>query len=446
MIDRLGSILFFAAIAFLAFVGGAITVLSESFPHDYLRDAYRAGQALVQQRRETIPYQTDQWRVTRTAAKGVTMYDPTAAYDGYTLYTGAGDAAAHLIGMDGRVLHEWRRPYSAIWNQSAEAKATPNNPGGDELIFMDKARMLPNGDLLAIYVGAADTPWGYGMVKLDRESNVLWSYLGHTHHDFDIAPDGRIVALTNDFSHERVEGLGKLDEPYLDDFLVVLSADGKEMKKVSLLRALAKSRFKLLSLAIPAYGLGDPLHTNSVQVIDAALAKNFPFGKEGDVLVSFRDMSAIAVVSLEKEEVTWAMRGPWLWQHQARLLPNGHITLFDNLGGFRDDNGARVLEVDPKSGAVVWSYRGDDNNPLHSPLRSGAVVLPNDNVLITESDAGRVFEVTRKGKIVWNFVNPTRGGANGEMVAVATGGQRIDPGSLEPDLRAFLEIRKEASK
>ena len=442
MIERLGSILFVAAIAILAFVGGAITMLGESFPHEYLRDAYRAGQALVQQQKEATPYQSDQWRVARGSAKGVTMYDPTAAFDGYTLYTGAGDAAAHLIGMDGRVLLEWRRPFSAVWNESAPFA----KPQSDELVFMDKARMLPNGDLIAIYVGAADTPWGYGMVKLDRESNVLWSYLAHTHHDFDIAPDGRIIAPTNEFRRDKVAGLDKLEEPYLDDFLVVLSPDGKETKKISLLRALTKSRFKLLNLAIPSYGLGDPLHTNSVQYIDGALAKSFPFGKEGDVLVSFRDMSAIAVVSLEEEKVTWAMRGPWLWQHQARLLPNGHITLFDNLGGFRADNAARVLEVDPKSGAVVWSYRGDDNNPLHSPLRSGAIVLPNDNVLITESDAGRVFEVTRKGKIVWNFVNPTRGGTSEELIAVATGGQRVDPESLYPDLRAVLETRKEASK
>jgi Arylsulfotransferase (ASST) len=442
MIDRLGSILFVAAIAFLAFVGGGMAVLAQKFPHEYLRDAYRAGQALVERQKETDPYQTDQWRVARDVAQGVTMYDPTRAFDGYTLYTGAGDAAAHLIGMNGRVLHEWRRPYSAIWNKDASVK----KPQRDDLIFMDKARMLPNGDLLAIYVAAADTPWGYGMVKMDRNSNVIWSYLAHTHHDFDVAPDGRIVALTNDFGTDRIDGLDKLDRPYLEDFVVMLSPDGKELKKVSLTHAVAQSRFKLLGLAIPNYALGDPLHTNSVQYIDAILAKNFPFAKVGDVLVSFRDISTVAVVSLDSGQVTWATRGPWLWQHDARLQPNGHITLFDNLGGFRENNSARVLEVDPKSGGIVWSYQGNDEHPLHSPLRSGAEVLPNNNVLITESDGGRLFEVTRDGEIVWNFVNPTRGGAHGEMVAIATGGQRIDPKTLAPDLRALLDTRKEASK
>jgi len=33
-------------------------------------------------------------------------------------------------------------------------------------------------------------------------------------------------------------------------------------------------------------------------------------------------------------------------------------------------------------------------------------MLPNNNVLVTEANKGHVFEVTRKGKIVWEFWNP----------------------------------------
>jgi hypothetical protein len=34
--------------------------------------------------------------------------------------------------------------------------------------------------------------------------------------------------------------------------------------------------------------------------------------------------------------------------------------------------------------------------------------LPNGNTLIVESDAGRAFEVTAEGEIVWEFLNPDR--------------------------------------
>ena len=147
MIDRLGSVLFVAAIAFLAFVGGAMAMLGETFPHRYLRDAYLAGEALIAQREETSdPYVTDQWRKARDGEKGVTINDPARASKGYTLYTSAGDAAAHLIDMDGRVVHEWRRPYSDVWNEQSAVK----KPQPDAMILLDKARLLPNGDLLAI--------------------------------------------------------------------------------------------------------------------------------------------------------------------------------------------------------------------------------------------------------------------------------------------------------
>lgn len=438
MFERLGSALFVALIAFLAFIGGAMAILGEAFPHQYLRDAYLAGEALVAQRQETQDrFRTDQWHLARDSSAGVTIHDAARVAPGYTLYTAGGEASAHLIGMDGRVVHEWRRPYSTVWNEQAAVKS----PQPDNLIFFDKARMLPNGDLLAIYAAAGDTPWGYGMVKLDRNSNVIWSYLAHAHHDFDIAPDGRILALTHDFSSDEIDGLGKLDKPFLEDFVAVLSPDGRELKKISLTRAVAKSRFSILRVAIPSYSLGDPLHTNSVEYIDAAKARNFPEARAGDVLLSFRDLSTIAVLSLDRGEIVWATRGPWLWQHDASLLPNGHITLFDNLGGFQNDNSARVLEVDPATSEVVWSYAGDAAHPVHSPLRSSAQPLPNGNILVTESDAGRVFEVARNGDIVWNFVNPTRGGDANQFIPVATWGQRIDPQSIDPQLRAEFDSK-----
>ena len=86
MFDRLAAILFVAAIAFLAFVGGAMAVLGETFPHRYLRDAYVAGEALIAQRAETSdPYVTDQWRKARDGAKGVTVNDPKRASQGLSL-------------------------------------------------------------------------------------------------------------------------------------------------------------------------------------------------------------------------------------------------------------------------------------------------------------------------------------------------------------------------
>src|SRR3546814_7908253 len=85
------------------------------------------------------------------------------------------------------LLHRWQLSFSAVWNETSPVK----EPMPDNFFYWRKARLLPDGGLLAIFVVTGDTPWGYGMVKLDKDSNVIWSYLGQTHHDFDMGADGR---------------------------------------------------------------------------------------------------------------------------------------------------------------------------------------------------------------------------------------------------------------
>src|SRR3546814_16336614 len=148
----------------------------------------------------------------------VSTYVPSRAANGLTLYTSGHDATALLGAMDGTVVHRWRRPFSTVWNPDAKVR----NPRPDSHVYFRKAVVYPNGDLLAVYEGVGDTPYGYGMVKLDRHSNVIWSYLAHTHHDIDIGPDGRIYVLTQEVVDEPFPPFDNLASPRLQDYLVVL--------------------------------------------------------------------------------------------------------------------------------------------------------------------------------------------------------------------------------
>ena len=81
-------------------------------------------------------------------------------------------------------------------------------------------------------------------------------------------------------------------------------------------------------------------------------------------------------------------------------MNNGSILVFDN--GTRRMR-SRVLEVDPTTGKIAWSYSAAD---FFTRLRGAAQKLPNGNVLATESDSGHAIEVTPAGKVVWEFWNP----------------------------------------
>jgi len=84
-------------------------------------------------------------------------------------------------------------------------------------------------------------------------------------------------------------------------------------------------------------------------------------------------------------------------------MDNDHILVFDN-GVMK--NASRVLELDPLLEEIIWEYKGDPPGSFFTRGRGGNQPLPNGNVLITESNEGHVFEVTREGEIVWEFFNP----------------------------------------
>jgi hypothetical protein len=83
------------------------------------------------------------------------------------------------------------------------------------------------------------------------------------------------------------------------------------------------------------------------------------------------------------------------------MLDNGNILLFDN-GTYRGYS--IVREIKPDTGEVVWEY--SNGEAFFSPFRSGAQRLGNDNTLITECDAGHIFEVTQEKEVVWDFYSP----------------------------------------
>ena len=65
-----------------------------------------------------------------------------------------------------------------------------------------------------------------------------------------------------------------------------------------------------------------------------------------------------------------------------------------------------MIEVDPRTSAIVWEYHDQSLFDFFSPYISGAQRLPNGNTLICEGCDGRIFEVTSGGQVVWEYVNP----------------------------------------
>jgi hypothetical protein len=434
------------ALGFLTFLAGALLMVSGTFPAGHIQDAYQAGGAVYERFfRYRDRFATDLWVTARSTDRGVTVCRPDAAHPGLTLYTSGDDAHALLVDLQGNQVYRWHRPFSTVWDDtSAVIRPVP-----DDHVYFRKAQMFPDGRLLALYEGVGDTPYGYGMAMLDPDSQIVWRNMDNLHHDFDLTPDQRVIALAHGFRHEPLEGADQFDPPLLEDFLVVLDAEGRTVSRISLLDALNRSAFRSFLWRIPYYSMADPLHANGVDYLDAAkarwLARRLPAAREGQVLVSFRELAggSLALIDPESGEVAWASRGPWLAQHDPDILPGGTIQVFDNRGNVASDSKSRVIEVEPDSGGIVWSYAdAPEGRPLDSPIRASQQRLPNGNTLITESSGGRLLEITRKGELVWEYVNPVRGGAEDALVPVVSWAQRVEPHALS---QAFAKRLVQAS-
>ena len=119
-------------------------------------------------------------------------------------------------------------------------------------------------------------------------------------------------------------------EPWFyEDTILKVSPDGEVLDEISVLLAMRS----LPGLLPPRSDTFDPTHLNDIELVTPELAAAFPMLKAGDLLVSMRNVSSLVAIDAETKMARWAMAGPFRRQHDPDLLPNGHIMVFDNLGG-----------------------------------------------------------------------------------------------------------------
>jgi hypothetical protein len=136
--------------------------------------------------------------------------------------------------------------------------------------------------------------------------------------------------------------------------------------------------------------------------------------RRGNLLVCFRNVNQIAVLEKDTYHILWAWgEGQLQWPHHPTMLKNGHILIYDN--GVKRRY-SRVVELDPATEAIVWEYVADPAEDFFSLTMGSCQRLPNGNTLISESQEGRVFEVTMAGDVVWEWLNPGIRGSRRETI------------------------------
>ncbi|MFV1966826.1 MAG: arylsulfotransferase family protein [Pirellulaceae bacterium] len=442
MRNRLPVVLFVLGLMFFAFLYGMAAGHFRLFPFKVFERARLAADALMTSRSSTPnnQYVFDN----RAGGTGVTIHDLKRAFFGYTLFTAFQDTGCSniLIDMEGRTVHRWYVAFSDVWKKAPFLM----HQRGDAWTNWHGKVLLANGDLIASFVGTG-FPKGYGTVRLDRQSHVVWALPRGTHHDVHLGYDGRLYIPSLVYHTKeslRVPKMSRPDgttvwwsRPLEEDFVLVVSADGQVEKEISILSALRDSPYRgLLSVTfrrtLDVAPVHDPTHLNNVELVTEAFSRKNPSIAPGDLLVSLRNMSTIAVIDKHTDKVKWALVGPFVRQHDPDQLPNGNLLIYDNWGGDPKVGASRVIEIDPLTQRIEWCYTGTAKRPFFSKIRGSQQRLPNGNVLITEPEGGRVFEVTHDAtpRIVWEYVNADPAGLGEGRVGIVIGATRYAPEDL----------------
>jgi hypothetical protein len=385
---------------------------------------------------------------------GTTVYDPKLAWNGFTVLSPLGTQAAIVIDMNGKVVKQW--------------DGFVNSAGGP-------ARIFPGGIVMAANGANPPRQESLELVQKDFDGRVLWRFdrneqiqtrdgktvwSARQHHDWQRedfpagyyspnakpAIDGSRTLILTHKNHSRPNVADALLE---DDRLIEVSSSGEIVWEWVAsdhidefgFSAAARNAIKAAPGLNAARGSFDWLHINSATYVgpnhwydqgDQRFAPN-------NVIISGRQASLLAIVARDGK-IVWRL-GPdfsesrelrairqIIGQHHAHFIPKGlpgagNLLVFDNGGasGYGSPNptaleganvygraGSRVLEINPVTLELVWSYAGPR---FYSTNISGAQRLPNGNTLVTEGANGRLFEVTREGRIVWEYMYPQFSGA-----------------------------------
>jgi hypothetical protein len=275
-LDRLMFLGFAAGLLVTGFILGMVAIEFESPITETSRQAKLALAALTEQHRlKTAEMPPFMYYPIRHQGSGARTLAP-GGFPGYTAFTSSDQyAAVRVIDEKGHEVFRWDLPFSTIWPGRLEKEFQV----AEEAVFIRDFTIYPNGDLLALYESCATVLPGVGLVRVDRNGKVLWKNDALTHHDYCERPDGRIYALVNSFrTSPPWKGAEHIRMPCFDEQVAEISADGKVLKIIHLMDALANSpQFAPLLQSLPEDSLGgDFFHSNTANLITPEFAAHYP--------------------------------------------------------------------------------------------------------------------------------------------------------------------------
>jgi hypothetical protein len=357
---------------------------------------------------------------------------------------------------------------SEMSDPPTDQPAMPQNPG-DLIPIIQNGVVIP-ADFPRINITVNDNPdtglifinnWGgvYYMMILDNQGDPVWyQKVPDRRRDFKLQKNGRLTmfvsqgygggnhialdstyAVVDTFFHPAGYTIDQHELQVLPDghyFIIVADRQTVDMSQLveggnprasvlgnHVAEMDADDNCIFLWRSWDHFNITDAIHENlTASSIEYVHMNAIEIDHDGQILISSRFQDEISKIDRETGDFIWRLGGvnnqfEWLndeyrlaYQHDIRVLPNGHYTVFDN-GNRRSPVFSRALElaVDTLNMTVekVWEYR--ENPDIYAKYMGNTQRLPNGNTLINWAigTAPKLTEVRPDGSKAYelNFAN-----------------------------------------
>jgi len=293
-----------------------------------------------------------------------------------------GSYVVFLYDASGARAHTWPVDTSVLTDDADHTDYVPH-----------AMELLPDGSVLVSFDGLKL------VTRLNPCGDAIWSNPMSYHHSFSPASDGGVWTWQGDgTAFGQIQDILKFDPLTGEDMLRISLTE--DVIKKSPENAMVFSMFTDFPFTPGDQSPHDHFHPNDVEELMPELAAAFPQFAAGDLMLSFRQLDMVLIMS-QAGEIKWYRQGPWLKQHDPDFEPGGRIAIYNN-GEVRPRSS--ILLIDPKSGVVTDALPAF-TAPFTNMFRGKHQLLPNGNRLITIPAQGQALEVAPDGRVVMEFNN-----------------------------------------
>lgn len=299
---------------------------------------------------------------------------------------------------DGKVVHDYAPRAQAI-----HAGSTFKSPltdlkrdKTDRLYFPMHPMLMPDGGLIV-----HDTS---PLVRIDACGRPEWMIDGIFHHSIERAPDGGYWATYR----EPLSRIQRVGPGFAEEGIAHVSAEGRLTGRESIVDILDRNGFGQWWRGHPY--TDDPFHLNDIQPVFA----DGPYWQRGDLFISLRNLSVVLLYRPSTGRILWRRAAPWTFQHDVSVLDDHRIQVFDNHWRPAWDQPEQA-EVDGTNRIVVYDFVTDtasDAMPgvfprldIRTHSQGRATPLPGGDVMVEETEKGRVMRLAPDGTIRWRYIS-----------------------------------------